>query len=113
MLRHHPTCLQRSLSISENSLPSSTRPNPSRVRRSYFIVEPNINAIYQRMANEVHKDALPGDDHVTAMEPIKDEFGLKTSATMTPGLLKVLFLAMASRNVRVQRRLLGLGTAPA
>ena len=78
-----------------------------------FVVEPNINAICQRMANEVHKDVLPGDSHVTAMESIKDEFGLKTSATTTPGLLKVVFAAIASRNVRVQRRLLGLGTAPA
>jgi len=40
-------------------------------------------------ANEVHKDMLPGDSHVTAMESIKDEFGLKASATTTPGLLKV------------------------
>ena len=75
--------------------------------------EPNINAICQRMANEVHRDVLPGDSHVTAMESIKDEFGLRTSATTTPGLLKVMFLAMACRSVRVQRRLLGLGTAPA
>ena len=78
-----------------------------------FTVAPNINAICQRMANEVHRDVLPGDSHVTAMESIKDEFGLRTSATTTPGLLKVMFLAMASRSVRVQRRLLGLGTAPA
>ena len=66
-------------------------------------VEPNINAIWQRMASEVHKDVLPGDSHVTPMESIKDEFGLKASATTAPGLLKVMFLAMASRNVRVQR----------
>ena len=65
------------------------------------------------MANEVHNDVLPTDSHVTAMESIKDEFGLKTSATTTPGLLNVMFLVMADRNVRVQRRLLGLGTAPA
>ena len=83
------------------------------LKSATFRVEPNINAICQRMANEVHKDVLPGDSHVTAMESIKDEFGLKASATAVPGLLKVMFLAMASRNVRVQRRLLGLGTAPA
>ena len=65
------------------------------------------------MANEVHKDVLPGDSHVTATESIKDEFSLKTSTTTAPGLLKVMFLAIASLNVRVQRRLLGLGTAPA
>ena len=65
------------------------------------------------MANEVHKDVLPGDSHVTAMESIKDEFGLETSATTAPGLLKVMFLAMASRSVRVQQRFLGLGTDPA
>ena len=78
-----------------------------------FVVEPNIDAICQRMANEVHKGVLPGDSHVTAMESIKDEFGLKMSATTTPGLLKVMFAAIASRNVRVQRRILGLDTAPA
>ena len=59
-----------------------------------FIVEPKINAICQRMANEVHQDVLPGDSHVAAMESIKDEFGLKTSAPTTPGLLKVMFLAI-------------------
>ena len=80
-----------------------------------FVVQPNVNALCQRMANEVHKDVLPGDSHniVTAMEAIKHEFGLKTSATTTPGLLKVMFSAIASRKVRIQRRLLGLGTAPA
>ena len=62
------------------------------------------------MTNKVHKDVLPGNSHVTAMEAIKDEFGLRTSATTTPGLLKVMFVAMASRKIRVQQRLLGLGT---
>ena len=65
------------------------------------------------MANKVHKDVLPGDSHETAIESIKDTFGLKTRATTTPGLLKVMFVAMSSMNVRVQRRLLGLGTAEA
>ena len=52
-------------------------------------MEPNNNAIRQRMANEVHEDVLPGDSHdiVTAMKSI--EFGLKTSAPTAPGLLKV------------------------
>ena len=53
----------------------------------------------------------PGDSHVTAMEAIKDEFGLRMSATMTPGLLKVMFAAIACRKIRMQQRLLGLGTA--
>ena len=43
---------------------------------------------------------MPGDSHVTAMEAIKDEFGLRTSAATTPGLLKVIFVAMASRKIR-------------
>ena len=64
------------------------------------------------MANEVHRDVLPGDSHVTAMEPFKGEFGLKTSATTALGLLKVMSVAMASRKIRVQRRLLGLGATP-
>ena len=62
-------------------------------------VEPNVSAVCQRMANEVHSDVLPGDSHVTAMESIKGGFGLKASATMTTGLLSVVFLAMASRSV--------------
>ena len=77
-----------------------------------FDVPPDTNALCQRMANEVHRDVLPGDSHATAMESFKDEIGLRTSATTTPGLLKVMFVAMASRKIRVQRRLLGLGTTP-
>ena len=73
-----------------------------------FDVPPDTNALCQRMANEVHRDVLPGDSHVTAMESFKDEFGLRTSASTTPGLLnilnsllKVMFVAMASRKIRV------------
>ena len=91
-----------------------TTANETKILKSAtFVVEPNINAICQKMAHEVHRNVLPGDSHVTAMESITDEFGLKTSDTTTTGLLKVVFLAMASRSVRVQRRLLRLGTAPA
>ena len=93
-----------------------TKANETKILKSAtFTVTPDINAICQRMANEVHRDVLPGDSHVTATESIKDEFGLRTSATTPPGLLKVMFLAIdqASRSARVQRRLLGLGTVPA
>ena len=46
--------------------------NETKILKSVtFTVEPNINAICQRMTNEVHKDALPGDSHVAAMESIK------------------------------------------
>ena len=70
-----------------------TTANETKILKSAtFVVEPNINDICQKMANEVKRDVLPGDSHVTAMESIKDEFGLKTSATITPGLLKVMFL---------------------
>ena len=58
------------------------------------------------------KDVLPGDSHVTALEALKDELGLRTSFTTIPGVLKVMFAAIACRNMRLQRRLLGLGTAP-
>ena len=53
-----------------------------------FSVTPDTNALCQRMANKVHRDdiVLPGDRHVTAMEALKDEFGLRTSPTTTPGL---------------------------
>ena len=59
------------------------------------------------MANEVHRDdiVLPGNSHVTAMESIKDEVGLKASATTAPGLLKLMSAATASRDARAQRRL--------
>ena len=61
-----------------------TTANESKILKSaMFIVEPNVNAICQKMANEVHRDVLPGDSHVTAMESIK--FGLKASATTAPG----------------------------
>ena len=48
-------------------------------------VPPDTNALCQRMANEAHRDVLPGDSHVTAMEPFKGEFGLRASATTAPG----------------------------
>ena len=76
-----------------------------------FDVTPDTNALCQRIANEVHKDVLPCDSHATAMEAIKDKFGLSTSATTTPGLLKIMFADIACRKIRMQRRLLGLGTA--
>ena len=47
-------------------------------------MEPDINALRQRMTDEAHEDVLPGDSHVTAMEAIKGEFGLRLSATTTP-----------------------------
>ena len=77
-----------------------------------FDVPPDTNVLCQRMANEVHRDVLPGDSHVTAMESFKDEFGLRASVTTTPGLLKAMFVAMASRKMQVHRRLLGLDTTP-
>ena len=49
---------------------------------------------------------------LAAMESLKGEFGLRASATTTPGLLRVMFVAMANRKIRVQRRLLGLGAQP-
>ena len=67
----------------------------------------------QRGAQKLHRDVLPGDSHVTAMDSIKGEFDLKASATTTPGLLRAMSAATAYRNVRVQRRPLGLGIAPA
>ena len=43
------------------------------IKRVSFDVPPDTNALCQRMANEVHRDVLPGDSHVTAMESLKDE----------------------------------------
>ena len=66
-----------------------------------FNVSPDTDALCQRIANEVHRVVLPRDSHVTAMEAIQDEFGLSTSATTTPGLLKIRFAAIACRKVRM------------
>ena len=73
------------------------------LKGALFNAPPDTNALCQRMANEVHQDVLPCNSHATAMEPFKDEFGLRMSATTTSGLLKVVFVAMASRKIRVQR----------
>ena len=54
------------------------------------------------MAKEVHRGVLPGDSHVTSIEAIKGELGLRTSATTATGLLEVMFVAMASQNIRAQ-----------
>ena len=81
------------------------------LKGALFNVAPDTNALCQRMANEVHRYVLRGASHVTAMEAIKDGFGLMTSAPMTPGLIKITFAAIVCRNIRMQRRLLGLGTA--
>ena len=81
--RHHLTCLRRSRNVSENSSPSPTRPKSSRVRRSQWNRISVQSA--KRMPNDVHEDVMPSDSHVTAMESIKYEFGLKASSTTTPG----------------------------
>ena len=78
-----------------------------------FVVQPNASELCQRTANEAHKDPLPADSHVTSMEPIKGEFGLKAGATTAPGLLEAMTTAIACRSVRAQGRLPGLGTTPA
>ena len=51
------------------------------VKGAASTAEPNINAICQRMASEVHGDDLPCGSHVTAKESTKGEFGLRASAT--------------------------------
>ena len=75
-----------------------------------FQVPSDTNELCQRMASEVHRDLLPGDSHVTAMGPFKGEFGLRASATTAPGLLKVMFVAMANRKIRVNED--SSGSAP-
>ena len=91
---------------------SYTRQDHEILRGPSFDVPSNTNALCQRMANKVHRDVMPGDSHATAMDSFKDEFGLRTSATTTPGLLKVMFIAMAGRKIRVQRQILRLSTTP-
>ena len=41
-----------------------------------------------RLSNRVHKEVLYDESHVACLESLKDEFGLLTSATTAPGLLK-------------------------
>ena len=74
-------------------------------------VTPDANAPCQRMANEAYRDVLPGDSHTTATEPLTIACGLRMSAMTAPGLLKTSFVAIACRKKRMQRRLLGPGTA--
>ena len=81
------------------------------LKRASFNATPDINVLCQRMANEAHKSVLPDDSHATAMGAIKGECGLRASATTAPGLLKVAYAAVACRKMRIQRRLLGLGTS--
>ena len=65
----------------------------TRAERDAIAVESAMNASDAR-GWDVY--VLPGDSHVTAMVAIKDEFGLRTSTTTTPGLLRVMFVAIAS-----------------
>ena len=59
-----------------------------------FNVQPDANALCQRMDSEVNGHVLPGAGHATAMEAIKGEFGLRASATTAPGLPRVIFVAI-------------------
>ena len=72
--------------------------------------ESPINDVVGALANE---GPAAGSGQGTSQFSRKRNFSIKASATTTPGLLKVAFLATASRSARPQRRLLRLGTAPA
>ena len=77
-------------------------------------VSPNASYPRERpriVGGRFSKDLLPGVSHVTAVEAIQDEFGLRASATTTPGLLKTMFAAIACQKIRVQRILPELDSA--
>ena len=47
-----------------------------------------------RLSNRIHKEVLNDKSHVACLEYLKDEFGLLTSATTLPGLLKCFLKAL-------------------
>ena len=61
-----------------------------------------------KLSNRVHKEVLYDESHVACLESLKDEFGLLTSATTAPGLLKCFLNAMYVRKVDVIPVQLGL-----
>lgn len=64
-----------------------------------------------RLSNRVHKEVLYDESHVACLdrpESLKDEFGLLTSATTAPGLLKCFLNALYVRKVDVIPVQLGL-----
>lgn len=61
-----------------------------------------------KLSNRVHKEVLYDESHVACLESLKDEFGLLTSATTAPGLLKCFLNALYVRKVDVIPVQLGL-----
>ena len=47
-----------------------------------------------KLSNRAHKEVLDDESHVACLESLKDEFGLLTSATTAPGLLKFFLNAL-------------------
>ena len=75
------------------------------LRGAPFVVQPNVNAPCQWLANEVHRDVLPDGSHVTAMGAIKGEFGLNMSATMS--IYNLGFLSKVGGKLFVCSKLVG------
>ena len=61
-----------------------------------------------RLSNCVHQEVLYDETHVACLESLKDEFGLLTSATTAPGLIKCFLNALYVREVDVIPLQLGL-----
>ena len=61
----------------------------------------NVSSAITKLFNQIHKQILFKEQHVVNLEFLKDEFGLLTSATTTPGLLKAMLNALHMRSVDV------------
>ena len=61
----------------------------------------NIPSAIKTQSNQIPKQILFEEQHAADLESLKDEFGLITSATTTPGLLKGMLNAFYMRSVNV------------
>ena len=60
-----------------------------------------ISSAITKLSNQIHEQILFEEQHVSNLGSLKDEFGLLTSATTTPGLLKAMLNVLYVRSVDV------------
>ena len=61
-----------------------------------------------KLSNQINKQILFEEQYVGNLESPKDEFGLLTSATTTPGLLKAMLNALYMQSVDVLPQQFGI-----
>ena len=60
-----------------------------------------ISSAITKRSNQIHKQIIFEEQNVANLESLKDEFGLLTLATTTPGLLKAVLNALYMRSADV------------